>query len=88
MSEPTFSTRFGLAVQEDILRQAAADQQLRQARSLIRRQGRSRWLVAAAGRLAGTFRRRDFRRLYRGPAQAEAAAPCRTWSQPTNLMKD
>ena len=65
MGDPTFSRQFGLAVQADILRQAATDRRRRQARS-SRRDERRVWLVAAARRLAGMFRAPAPRRGDRG----------------------
>ena len=84
MIDPTFSQQFGMAVQSDILRQAAKDRQRRQARSL-RHENRPAWLITSARRLAGMFRASASRRGYLASGQAEATAPCNSWA---NLVED
>ncbi len=87
MSDPTFSRQFGLAVQADILRQAATDRRRRQARSQQRGDRRA-WLVASARRLAGMFRAPAPRRGDRGTLQAGTTNPCPSWSRPTSPVDD
>lgn len=82
MADPTFTKQFGLAVQADILRQAAIDRQHRQARAL-QQDDSPAWRVAA--RRLAVMVRAPFSGRSR---QAATAATCRSGRWPANLLDD
>lgn len=83
MADPTFTTQFGLAVQADILRQAAIDRQHRQVRAL-QQDDSPAWPAVAARRLAGMFRAP----FSGGSRPAATVATCRSGRWPANLLDD
>lgn len=66
MSDPTFSTRYGLAVQAELLRQAAKDQRRHRALSPEHLSHGPAWPLAVARRLAIGFRTLVLRQKQRG----------------------
>ncbi len=77
--EPTFLKQFGLAVQDDYLRQAAQDQRSSQGRD------RQRSLAALLGRLAGVlvmpwFHTVGSRKEFGWPWRTDVPAACRSHS--------